>query len=170
MNSMSQHADGSVMKRALYIGIFDPITLGHLDILERSADLVDELIVGVVAQPPNPTDIGLCDRIRLVKKAMSHVKNVQVVEYCGQLGPFIVDYEVNLFIRSLRMMTDFESDLNIVHTNYHLHNNIDTVFLSANEVYSSYSSREVRQIAKNHGPIEPFLPPSIVNDVKSIYA
>lgn len=167
---MSQHADGSIMKRALYIGIFDPITLGHLDILERSSDLVDELIIGVVAQPPNPTDIGLSDRIRLVKKSVSHLKNVQVVEFCGLLGQFIVEYEVNLFIRGLRMMTDFESELNIVHTNYHLHYNIDTVFLSTNEVYSSYSSREVRQIAKNHGLIEPFLPPSIVNDVKSIYA
>lgn len=158
------------MKRALYIGIFDPITLGHLDILERSADLVDELIIGVMVYPPNPTDIPLSSRIQLVKKAVSHLEHVQVVEYNGRLGEFIVEYEVNLLIRGLRMMTDFENELNIVHTNYHMHYNIDTVFLSTNEIYSNYSSKEVRQIAKNHGQIEPFLPASIVKDVKSIYA
>ena len=167
---MSQHADGSIMKRALYIGIFDPITLGHLDILERSSELVEELIIGVVINPPNPTDIQIPNRVQLVKKAVSHLNNVQVIEYDGRLGDFIVNYEVNLLIRGIRMMTDLENELNIVHTNYHMRYNIDTVFLSTNELYSNFSSREVRQIARNHGQIEPFLPPSIVNDVKSIYA
>jgi len=158
------------MKRALYIGIFDPITLGGLDILERSLELVDELIVGVAVTPFPPAEIAAADRVRLVEKAVSHLENVHVVEYDGRLSDFLVDYEINLLIRGLRMMTDFEAELNMVHTNYQLNYNVDTVFLSTSELYSSFSSREVRQIAKNHGQIEPFLPKCIVDDVKSIYA
>lgn len=158
------------MKRALYIGIFDPVTLGHLDMIERSSNLVDELIVGVLVDPPNPTDITLHDRIQLVRKAVAHLKNVQVVEFCGRTDEFVVKFKVNLFVRGLRKMTDFEQELNIVHTNDELHYNIDTIFLSASEVYASYSSREVRQIARNHGMVEAFLPECIVDDVKSIYA
>lgn len=120
--------------------------------------------------PPTPTDLNLEDRVRLVQKAVKHLKNVQVVEYDGRLDGFIVKYEINLLIRGLRMMTDFENELNIVHTNDRLNYNIDTVFLSTNERYSYYSSKEVRQIAKNHGNVEAFLPPCIVDDVKSIYA
>lgn len=167
---MSQRADGRKMKKALYIGIFDPITLGHLDILKRAAMLVDKLIIGVMIDTSIPTEIGIDERIRLVKKSVSNLKNVQVVEYNGRLDEFIVEYEINLLIRGLRMMSDFENELNVVHTNYHMSYNVDTVFLSTNEAYSNYSSKDVRQIAKNHGKIEEFLPPCIIEDVKSIYA
>ena len=158
------------MKRALYIGVFDPITKGGLDILQRSMELVDELYIGVLCSPMTHADIPIEKRVELVEKAVSNLKNVHVVEYDGRLSEFIVRYEINLLIRGLRMMTDFEAELNVVHTNHQLNYNVDTVFLSTNEAYSNYSSREVRQIAKNHGSIEQFLPDCIVEDVKSIFA
>lgn len=158
------------MRRALYIGVFDPITLGGLDILQRSMELVDELYIGVMCGPMTRADIPVDKRIRLVEKAVSNLKNVHVVEYDGRLSEFLVKYEINLLIRGLRMMTDFEAELNIVHTNHQLNYNVDTVFLSTSEVYSNYSSSDVRQIAKNHGQIEGFLPDCIVEDVKSIFA
>lgn len=167
---MSQHAFGRNMKKGLYIGIFDPITLGHLDIIERSVKLVDELVIGVLVEPMVSTEICLKDRIRLVNKVMEHYENVKVVEFNGLLSKIIDENGINIMIRGLRMMTDFENELNIVHTASQMNFDVDTIFLCTNEIYANYSAREVRQIAQNHGEVAPFLPECIVEDVKSIYA
>ena len=158
------------MKKGLYIGIFDPITLGHMDIIERAAKLVDQLVIGVVVDSIVPTEIDLEDRIRLVNKVMVSYNNVHIVEYDGRFGKIIAENDINIMIRGLRMMTDFENELNIVHTTSQMYYSFDTIFLCTNEIYANYSAREVRQIARNHGEVAPFLPECIVEDVKSIYA
>lgn len=169
-NRMAQHADGMKMKQGLYIGIFDPINLGHMDIIERASNLVDCLVIGVVKEAFKPTEIDVKVRIEFVKKAVEYLKNVKVVEYNGRLSETIAECNITMLIRGLRMMTDFENEINLVHTTYMMNYNVDTVFLCANERYANYSSKEVREVARNHGKIEQFLPKNIVNDVKSIYA
>lgn len=166
---MRSRAGESIMKRALYIGVFDPINLGHLDIIERAGRLVDELVIGVLANPQISTDIPVTERIRIVKKAVNHIENVEVIQFQGAMMDFIKTHDINLCVRGLRMMSDFEYELNIVQVYSQLEDGLDTVFLTTNEIYANYSSREVRQIAKNHGNIEKFLPACIINDVKSIY-
>lgn len=158
------------MKKALYIGIFDPINLGHLDIIERASKLIDELVIGVFVNPTIPSDIAIEKRIEMVEKSVKHIENVTVARFNGDIDTFIKTYQINLYIRGLRMMTELEQELNIVHANNHLKYKLDTIFLATNELYANYSSKEVRLIAKKHGNIEPFLPKSIVNDVKRIYA
>lgn len=167
---MTQHADGMKMKKALFLGIFDPITLAHMDIICRACELVDELTIGVMVTPLPPTEIDFEERIRMVEKAVKELKNVRVVECNGKIDEIIKKIDINIMIRGLRMLTDFENELNIVHTNNQLNYNVDTVFLAMDEHVTNYSSREIRIIAKNHGPISEFLPTNIVDDVKRIYA
>lgn len=158
------------MKTGLYIGIFDPMNLGHMDIIERATKLVDRLIIAVVKESGAPTEISMENRMMLVKTSVENLNNVQVVEYDGRLGQLIAEYDINIMIRGLRMMTDFENEMNFFHTAHELRFDVETVFICADERYTNHGAKELRDIARNHGDVESFLPSNIVEKVKSIYA
>ena len=157
------------MKVGIYLGNFDPITLGHFDIIKRSAELVDKLVVGVIIAPAIPTEFTIDERVDMVKKVTKSISNVDVDPCIGIVEEFAREKEANILIRGLRMMTDFENELHIVQTNYQLNKELDTIFLTTSEKYSNFSSKEVRQIARQHGEVDQFLPAEIVEDVKRLY-
>ncbi|HHT98275.1 MAG TPA: pantetheine-phosphate adenylyltransferase [Clostridiales bacterium] len=161
------------MKIGIYPGSFDPITLGHLDIIERASKLVDKLIIGVLINTGKNPVFSADERVRLIKKVLEedlvHVKNVCVEKFEGLLVDFAQEKEAGIIVRGLRAVTDFEYELQIAQTNHKLFPNIDTVFLTTNLEYSYLSSSVVREIASFGGKIHEFVPGCVVSDVYDKY-
>lgn len=153
------------MKIGIYPGSFDPITLGHLDIIIRASRLVDKLIIGVLqnkSKRPLFTAEERVEFIRNVIKDIPDAKNVQVEDFDGLLVDFAQEKNASIIVRGLRAVTDFEYELQIAQTNHKLKPNIDTVFFTTSEEYSYLSSSVVKEIASFQGDISKFVPSSIV--------
>lgn len=153
------------MKVGIYPGSFDPITLGHLDIILRASRLVDKLIIGVLqnkSKRPLFTAEERVEFIRNVIKDIPDANNIQVEDFDGLLVDFAQEKNASIIVRGLRAVTDFEYELQIAQTNHKLNPKIDTVFFTTSEEYSYLSSSIVKEIASFHGDISKFVPSSIV--------
>ncbi len=153
------------MRIGIYPGSFDPVTLGHLDIIERASRLVDKLYIGVLINGSKKPMFTLEERVELVKRVVKDIKNVQVEAYGGLLVDYAREKHADVLVRGLRAVTDFEYELQIAQTNHKLEPNVDTIFFTTSIEYSYVSSSLVREIASYGGDISQFVPKEIVEEV-----
>ncbi len=142
------------MKTAVYPGSFDPITLGHLDIIKRAADMFDKLVVLVSVNTAKSPLFSVDERVKMIKEAVKDLPNVEVQSYEGLMIDYCIENNIHIILRGLRAITDFEYELQIAQTNRMFsHNKVDTVFLTTSLEYAYLSSSTVREFASFHGDI-----------------
>ena len=152
------------MKKAIYPGTFDPITLGHMDIIKRSLDIFDEVIVGVLLNSSKTPIFAPEERVEMIKKEVEGLGNVKVKSFDGLLVDFARTENVRAIIRGLRAVTDFEYELQMSQTNKVIAPEIDTIFMTASLKYAYLSSSIVREVASYGGDITKF----VSEDVKRL--
>ena len=149
------------MKRALTPGTFDPITSGHLDVITRAAQLVDEVVVAVAASPKKRPLFTLEERTDLVRQATAHLPNVRVEPFDELLVTFAEKMGATVVVKGLRAITDFEYEFQMTAINYQLNSALETLFIMSPPQYMHLSSSVVREIASLHGDVEQFVPPCV---------
>ena len=146
------------MTVALYAGSFDPITYGHLDILKKSLQIFDRIIVGVAYNPEKQGFLSIEDRVNLIKNCVSEIPNIDVYSYNGLTVNFAKEHNARVLIRGLRNSLDFEYEIQLAEINSTLNENIETVFLIPNPKYSFISSSCVRELVSQKGDLANFVP------------
>ena len=150
------------MLRAVYPGSFDPVTFGHLDIITRSAKLVDELIVGVLVNNTKSPLFSVEERVKILEKTVENLPNVKVIPFEGLLVEFVRKMEAQMVVRGLRAITDFEYELQMAQTNHKLEPDLETIFLTTGLEYSYLSSSTVKEVAAFGGDISQFVPDIVI--------
>lgn len=144
---------------AVYSGSFDPITCGHVDIIERASKMYKNIRVVILVNKEKKYMFSTEERTEMIKKTTSHLKNITVESYPGLLVDYCDKNDINVVIRGLRMMSDFEAELQMAHINYFLSGKkVDTVFLSTNTKYSYISSSAVKEIFSFGGNVHGLVP------------
>lgn len=146
------------MLKGIYPGSFDPVTFGHLDIIRRSAGLVDELIVGVLNNKAKSPLFSVKERVRMLNEVTKDMPNVRIVPFEGLLVEFARRSGASVVIRGLRAITDFEYELQMAQTNHKMEPEIETIFLTTSLDYSYLSSTTVKEVAAFGGDISQFVP------------
>lgn len=146
---------------AVYTGVFDPIHLGHLDVIRRSSQLVDRLIVGVGDNPEKSSFFTVTERVQLVEAVVKKMPNVSVKPFTGLAVRFVRSVGAKIMIRGLRTTSDMEYEFSMSLANRVLAPEIDTVFLMAHDTFSHISGTLLRQIATFGGELESFVPPEV---------
>jgi pantetheine-phosphate adenylyltransferase len=155
------------MKIAVYPGTFDPVTLGHLDIIRRGAHLVDKLVVGVTTNPSKEPMFSVEERLAMVRREVKDiVGNIEVVEFDSLLMDFAEQQGARAILRGLRAVADFEYEFQMAGMNQQLNDNIETVFLMADVSLQPIASRLVKEIARLGGRIDKFVTPDVAEDVR----
>jgi pantetheine-phosphate adenylyltransferase len=151
----------------VYPGTFDPITLGHLDIIRRAAHLVDRLVVGVTTNPSKQPLFTVAERLEMVRREIAGIANgtIQVVEFDSLLMDFAEAQDATMIVRGLRAVGDFEYEFQRAGMNHQLNNSIETVFLMADVSLQPIASRLVKEIARYGGSIDKFVTPAVAADV-----
>lgn len=144
--------------RAIYPGSFDPVTYGHLDIIKRSAQLVDELIVGVLNNNAKSPLFSVEERVKMLEEVTKDISNIKVVPFEGLLVDFARQMDAKMVVRGLRAITDFEYELQMAQTNHKLAPSVETIFLTTSLEYSYLSSTIVKEVATFGGDISQFVP------------
>ena len=158
------------MKVALYPGSFDPVTLGHLDIIRRASLMFDEVIVAVMCNSAKTPLFTLDERVKMIKESVKDLDNVVIESFDGLLIDYCKKKNIHIVIRGLRAITDFEYELQIAQTNKELsHNEVDTVFLTTSLKYSYLSSSVVKEIASYNGDIAPCVPDFVADALYKKY-
>lgn len=157
------------MKRAVYPGSFDPITFGHIDIIERSAKMVDELVIAVLRNSAKNSLFSLEERVNMIKEVTKELPNVKVETFDGLLVDYMRQIDATIIIRGLRAVTDFEYELQIAQMNHVLKDDAETIFLMTNLQYSYLSSSLVKEIASYGGDISKFVPNELIDRIYSKY-
>lgn len=155
-------------RRAVYTGSFDPLTLGHLNVIERSSRLVDKLIVGVGFNVEKQSLFTAEERVELIVRATSHLDNVEVRKFSGLAVQFVRDCHSTLIIRGVRSLTDMEAEFTMTLANKKLDPRLETVFLMADVEFSHVSSSLIKQIAPLAGDEElaRFVPQAIIGPLR----
>ncbi|GLB26198.1 phosphopantetheine adenylyltransferase [Lacrimispora xylanolytica] len=153
------------MRKVVYPGSFDPVTFGHLDIIERSARMSDHLIIGVLNNNSKTPLFSVEERVNMLKSLTRDLKNVEVTAFGGLLVDFVRANQADAVVRGLRAVTDFEYELQIAQTNRVIAPEVDTVFLTTNLKYSYLSSSIVKEIAAFGGEINAFVPEEVAKRV-----
>ena len=146
------------MKKVLYPGTFDPITLGHLDIIKRAASIFEEVIIGVAQSPLKNTFFSCQERSDIVQKAIKSFKNVRVEEFEGLVVEFAQKKKIRVLLRGIRMISDFEYEFQMALTNRKLAPKIETMFLMPHPSYSYISSKLIKEAAFLGANLKEFLP------------
>ncbi len=146
------------MATAIYPGSFDPITNGHIDIAKRATKLFDKLIVAVAEKKSQKTLLDIDERIFLVKDVFSDSDNIEVISFDGLITDLAKTKSVNLIIRGLRTISDFDYEFKMTTMNKKLNEDLETVFLTPTENFNFISSSLVREIAELGGDVSPFVP------------
>jgi len=144
--------------RAIYPGTFDPITLGHLDIVTRAAQMFDEMVLAIAASPSKKPMFSLEERIELAREAVAPLPNVEVVGFSDLMANFARAQQANVLVRGLRAVSDFEYEMQLAHMNRHLLPTLESVFLMPSEGFSFVSSSLVKEVARHGGDVSAFLP------------
>ncbi len=146
------------MKIAVYPGSFDPVTNGHVDILERTSRIFDKIIVAVVHNVYKQPLFTLEERVNLIKENTKHLDNIEVESFCGLLADYLKDKKVNIIIRGLRSFTDYEYESTMSMINKKLLPEADTVFIVADSNYTCISSSGVKEAALLGGDVSSMVP------------
>lgn len=155
------------MNAAICPGSFDPITLGHLDIIERASKIFDKVIVVVMVNPKKKgmTTFTAEERAELIKKSTAHLDNVEVDIYNGLLAEYAKTKGITTVIKGLRAISDFENEFQQALTNKIINKDLDTLFMTAGADHMFFSSSAVRQVCELGGDISSFVPKEIINDI-----
>ncbi len=157
------------MKISIYPGSFDPITNGHIDIIERASKISDKLIVSVLNNNEKKSLFTVDERVEMIKESTKNFQNVEVEYFDGLLVDYAKRKNANIIIRGLRAVTDFEYELQLAQTNRELYNEVETLFLLTSIQYSYLSSSIVKQVAEENGDISKFVPDFVANKLKEKY-
>ncbi|WP_028116434.1 pantetheine-phosphate adenylyltransferase [Ferrimonas senticii] len=147
--------------KAIYPGTFDPITNGHLDLIQRASKLVDQLIVAVAFNPSKQPMFSLEERVAMIEQACTQVQNVLVVGFTGLLVDLAKKHQAQVLIRGVRTNMDFEYELQLANMNRALSPELETIFLTPSENNSFISSSIIKDVARHHGSISNFVPPVV---------
>ncbi|MCX6966718.1 MAG: pantetheine-phosphate adenylyltransferase [Verrucomicrobia bacterium] len=158
------------MHRAVYPGSFDPVTNGHLDVIERASRLYDEVIVAIAHNEAKAGLFSFDERVALLKEAVEHHPNVRVTQFDGLLVNYALEVNARVIIRGLRAVSDFEYEFQMALMNRKLVGEVETMFLMPKEEYSYVSSRLVKEIARLGGNIESFVPDCIVRALREKFS
>ena len=153
------------MTRAIYPGSFDPVTLGHLDIIKRASKIFDELIVGVLNNNSKSPLFSVEKRVKMLNDVVKDLPNVKVMSFEGLLVDFARKVDAQIIVRGVRAVTDFEYELQMSQTNTVLNENVDTIFFTTSLEYAYLSSSTVREAAYFGADISKFVPESVVQQV-----
>jgi len=162
---MQTHNKTPNKKRAIYPGTFDPLTNGHLDIIERSAKLFDEIVVAIGDNPDKNPLFSVAQRATMIKKATAHLSNITIVKFNSLLVELSSELNANIIIRGIRTATDFEYESQMTYANNALKKELETIYLMPSLEYSFISSSVVRTLLKFNGEIEHLVPPTILEDI-----
>ena len=152
---------------AVYPGTFDPITNGHVDLVDRAAPLFERLVIGVAESPAKGPALDLELRVELARQALSAHANVEVRGFDGLLAHFVRDLGAGVLLRGLRAVSDFEYEFQLASMNRHLIPDVETLFLTPAEEYGFISSSLVREISRLGGDVSAFVPPAVARALQA---
>lgn len=150
---------------AIYPGSFDPITLGHLDIIERGCRLFENVVVAVLRNPSKSPLFTVSERVLQIRQATQHLSNLEVDSFDGLTVQYAELRQATALLRGLRVLSDFEMELQMAHTNKTLSAHVETVFLATSNEYSFLSSSLVKEIARFGGSVDHLVPPHVALDI-----
>ncbi len=154
---------------AIYPGSFDPITYGHLDIIERGCRLFEHLIVAVLKNPSKTPLFSPEQRLKQITEVTQHLPNVSVGSFDGLTIAYARQHQAQVLIRGLRVLSDFDVELQMAHTNKLLAPELETIFLATSSEHSFLSSSLVKEVARLGGPIHPLVPEPIRRDLQQCF-
>ena len=157
------------MTIAIYPGSFDPITNGHLDIIERGSRIFSKVVVTVLENPRKKPLFSIAERLEILKETTKGFTNVEVDCYQGLLVDYVTKKKARIIIKGLRAISDFEFELQMAHINRKLSEDIETIFLMTNSRYSYLSSSIVKEVACYGGSVEGLVPPAVYDRVMEKY-
>jgi len=153
--------------KAVYPGTFDPITLGHQDLIQRASRLFDTLIVAVADSGAKRPFFTLDERVEMARESLNNVKNVEVVGFSGLLMQFVQEHNARVVIRGLRAVSDFEYEFQLAGMNRGMYPDIETLFLTPGEQYMFISATIVREISVLGGDVSKFVAPHVAQRLKA---
>jgi len=154
------------MKPAIYPGSFDPVTNGHLDLIQRSLDVFEKVVVAIAENPGKEPLFTVEERVALAKECVGGMERVEVVSFPGLLVDFCENAGITVVIRGLRAVSDFEYELQMNQMNRKLNNRIETVFMMPSEEYTFLSSGIIKEVASFGGNISCLVPPPVADALK----
>jgi pantetheine-phosphate adenylyltransferase len=154
---------------AIYPGTFDPMTMGHVDLVNRAAPLFDRLVVGIAHNPVKGPSFGLDERIEMAREALAGLPNVEVLGFDTLLAHFVRQIGASVILRGLRAVSDFEYEFQLASMNRHLIPEAETMFLTPAEQYSFISSSLVREVARLGGDVSGFVPPPVFRRLRALW-
>ena len=155
------------MVRAIYPGTFDPITLGHQDLVTRAASMFDELILAIADNPGKMPRFNLAQRIELAQQVLAPLPNVRVIGFSGLMIDCAAQYGATVAVRGVRAVADFEFEISLASMNRTLLPTLDTVFLTPSEHFRHVSSSLIKEIAKHGGDVSRFVDPRVADALRS---
>ena len=155
---------------AVYPGTFDPVTNGHSDLVSRASGLFDKVIVAIAASPSKAPLFDLEHRIRLAEQVLQKHNNVEICGFSDLLVDFVRNRQANVILRGLRVVSDFEFEMQLASMNRHLAPEIETLFLTPSEKSSFISSSLVKEIASHHGDVSEFVNSLVVKELSNKYS
>ncbi|KOE63859.1 pantetheine-phosphate adenylyltransferase [Aggregatibacter actinomycetemcomitans] len=155
------------MITVIYPGTFDPLTNGHLNIIERSAVLFPHVLVAVAESPSKKPLFSLTERVELVRQAAAHLPNVEVIGFDNLLAHTIAQYDVKAIIRGVRSTTDFEYEVQLAHLNRLLTHGVESLFFPPVEQWSYVSSTMIREIYLHNGDMSQLVPPAVLKALQA---
>ncbi|MCE9507646.1 MAG: pantetheine-phosphate adenylyltransferase [Alphaproteobacteria bacterium] len=171
---MSKQKTKTPALTGVYPGTFDPVTLGHLDIIERALKVVDHLVIGVADNPAKNPLFSISERVALMQTDIANNKkfkgkSIEVVPFSKLLMHFVQEVGARVIVRGLRAVSDFEYEFQMAGMNSYLNEDIETVFLMAQDKHQFISSRFVKEIGRLGGDISHFVTPNVVKEMKKKY-
>ncbi len=158
------------MAQAIFPGTFDPVTLGHLDIVRRGLTIFERIVVAVAMQREKPVLFPVGDRVAMIREATADLRGVEVESFDGMLVDFARAAKIRTIIRGLRVISDFEYEFQMALMNRRLDDGIETVFLMPNERFIYLNSTVVKEIARVGGPIDGFVPAGVARRLRDRFA
>ena len=155
-----------MLKTVVYPGSFDPITFGHLDIIDRASKIFSKVIISVVHNKRKSTLFSLEERVIMIQKILENRPNIEVMGFEGLLVDFVKENNSNIIVRGLRAISDFEYELQLALTNRKISDNVETIFMMPKEEYGYLSSSLVKEVAAFGGDVSSFVHPIIMAELK----